>query len=292
MINKTVLITGSTGFLGSKVLVNLLKEGFHIIILKRTTSNIFRIKDFINNCKVYDIDLKSINEIFNENKIDIVIHLATNYGRNEESVIDIINSNHVFPMMILENAKKNHVSHFINLDTSLNSKVNFYSLTKSHFKDFLEKYSSNLNILNIELEYFYGPGDANWKFINMVFNKFANLEKEIKLTSGSQHRNFIYIDDVVNALNLVIKNLNEKTKGFKSIGIGADETISIKDLVNMCKQISNNKNTILNFGSIIRIENETKSLKCDNSYLKQLGWIAEVDLYKGLSNTWKSIKNN
>jgi CDP-paratose synthetase len=292
MIKKTILITGATGYLGSKVLSNLLAENFNLIILKRSTSNISRIQDVIQHCKFYDINIKSISSIFDENNIDIVLHLATNYGRNEDPIMEIINSNFIFPITILESVLKNNVRHFINIDSVLEPKTNIYSLSKSHFRNFLELYSTKIDIINIELEYFYGPDDANWKFINMIFNKFSNNEKEINLTSGEQHRNFIFIDDVVDAIIIILNNLNLNSNGFNSIGIGTDNSISIKDLVYNCKLISQNKNTILNFGRIKNREKEIRILKCDNSHIKKLGWNAKIDLDTGLNYVWRSLKKN
>ena len=292
MIKKTILITGATGYLGSKVLSNLLEENFNLIILKRSTSNISRIQDVIHHCKFYDINIKSISSIFDENNIDIVLHLATNYGRNEDPIMEIINSNFIFPITILESVLKHNVRHFINIDSVLDPKTNIYSLSKSHFRNFLELYSTKIDIINIELEYFYGPDDANWKFINMIFNKLANNEKEINLTSGEQHRNFIFIDDVVDAIIIILNNLNLNSNGFNSIGIGTDNSISIKVVVYNCKLISQNKNTILNFGRIKNREKEIRILKCDNSHVKKLGWNAKIDLDKGLSYVWRSLKKN
>ena len=48
-INKTILITGGTGFLGSSLLKKFLEGGYQIILLKRSFSNTFRINKYLND---------------------------------------------------------------------------------------------------------------------------------------------------------------------------------------------------------------------------------------------------
>jgi len=81
MGDKTILLTGPTGFLGSHLLQALLNEGYKVIILKRSFSDTWRINHLLDNLKSYDINKTPLEKPFEENKIDIIIHTATNYGR-------------------------------------------------------------------------------------------------------------------------------------------------------------------------------------------------------------------
>ena len=98
---KTILLTGAPGFLGSHLLKRLLKDNYNVIILKRSFSNTFRIADLLTDIKQYNIDLINLEDVFKENKIDTVIHCATNYGRNNESHLNILQSNLILPLTIL-----------------------------------------------------------------------------------------------------------------------------------------------------------------------------------------------
>ena len=71
------MLTGGTGFLGSHLLKQLSDKDYNVIVLKRSYSDIWRIKEFIDQIKFYDIDKTAIEDIFKENKIDYVVHLAT-----------------------------------------------------------------------------------------------------------------------------------------------------------------------------------------------------------------------
>jgi len=86
-MNKTILITGATGFLGSHITWTLFNEGFNIIILKRSFSDIWRIREIIDKIRYYDIDKVELEIPFKENEIDCIIHTATNYGRKGEKIL-------------------------------------------------------------------------------------------------------------------------------------------------------------------------------------------------------------
>ena len=71
-----VLLTGATGFLGSHLLKALVSKGYEVVVLKRSTSDIWRLKGFENTFKSYDIDRVPLQTAFEEQPIDTVIHTA------------------------------------------------------------------------------------------------------------------------------------------------------------------------------------------------------------------------
>jgi nucleoside-diphosphate-sugar epimerase len=123
----------------------------------------------------------------------------------------------------------------------------------------------------MRLEHVYGPNDSNQKFINNVLEKLKkNLEK-IDLTLCQQKRDFIYVDDVVNAFSTVTDNLDRFLSGFYQIGVGTGRSISIEEFLLKAKLIYKSKSH-LNFGAIPYCKNEIKKSKADNSFLTKLGW--------------------
>jgi len=142
---KTILITGATGFLGSHLVEKLLSDGFNIIVLKRSFSNVWRIKHLLDKLISYDIDKISLERIFEENKIDVIIHTATLYGRKKEKIYEIIESNFILPLKLLELAVINNTKSFINTDTSLPKHLNYYSLSKNQFKEWFWDRKSDKN---------------------------------------------------------------------------------------------------------------------------------------------------
>ena len=71
MHKSVILLTGATGFLGSHLLEVLIGKGHPVVVLKRSTSSLWRIKHLAGKYKSYNIDLVSVESIFNNNNIEI-----------------------------------------------------------------------------------------------------------------------------------------------------------------------------------------------------------------------------
>ncbi|WP_457622325.1 NAD-dependent epimerase/dehydratase family protein [Persephonella sp.] len=283
---KTILITGATGFLGSHLTEKLLNDGFKIIILKRSFSNTWRIKHILDRLTSYDIDKTPLDEIFKENQVDAIIHTATLYGRKKETISQIAEANFLFPLKILELTIKNNVRYFINTDTSLPKYLNYYSLSKSQFKEWLKFLSKDLTAVNIKLEHFYGEKDDLTKFITWLIDQFLKNTDEIKLTAGEQKRDFIYIEDVKEFYSILIKSLDKFDKGFYEYELGSGHAVKIKELVLKIKELTGNTKTYLNFGAIPYRENEIMLSQADISKIKKdFSWEPKYSLEEGLKKT-------
>ncbi|MBZ4036533.1 NAD-dependent epimerase/dehydratase [Flavobacterium sp. 17A] len=278
-MSNHILITGGTGYLGSHIIKELLSKNYEVSVLIREKSSTKRLDSCAGKLKF--IDITNLEAFFVNRKVDGIIHIATNYGRKGESVLDVVNSNLYFPIRLLEFAIQNKVDYFINTDTSLPKNINPYSLSKAHFRDWLSIIPSEMKIINVIPEYFYGPNDDETKFITGMLHKFFRNEESIDLSEGIQKRDFIYIDDVVSAYMCLIENLN-KIKHNTNIQLGSALTISLKNLVLLLKEMSCNRKTVLNFGKIPMRKDDVLESKADVSYLLQLGWKPKISLEDGI----------
>lgn len=279
-MTKHLLITGGTGYLGSSVARELLSLGYAVSVVVRPNSSFLRLESFKDELSFVNVD--DMESFFGKNKIDGIIHIATNYGRKGETLTDVLNSNLVFSIKLFELAIQNKVGFFINTDTSLPRNLNPYSLSKAQFRDWLKMIPNELKIINIIPEYFYGPNDDDTKFITGMLHKLKENIEFIDLSEGIQKRDFIYIDDVVSAYMCLIKNF-DKLDQYVDIPLGSARTISLRNLVEMIKKVSNNTHTKLNFGKIPIREGDVMESKADISYLLSLGWRPTLFVEEGIS---------
>lgn len=288
MERKIILLTGGTGYLGSKILKQLVDKGYTIILLKRSFSNAVRIKEYINKITLYDIDIVSLETIFRDNPIDIIVHCATNYGRNENDPRNVIETNLTFPLKLLELGKKYHVKSFMNTDTILDKRINYYSLSKKQFKDWLYLYKQDITCINVALQHFYGSGDDTTKFVTyLVRNLLKNVDK-IDLTKGEQKRDFIYIDDAVNAFVKIIELSGNFSRDFYEFEVGTSNPLPIKEFVELAKHLSGNKHTFLNFGALPYREHEAMNYPINTSEISRLGWKCNNTVEEGLKKMIES----
>jgi CDP-paratose synthetase len=286
---KTVLLTGATGFLGGHLLKELIKNDYKVVIITRKKSDKSAIAHLQNQYVEYIIESDlNTNIIFNENEIDGIIHLATNYGRNTP-FSEVLKSNVIFPLTLLETAIDFNCKYFINTDTFIakrDSKYNYlnsYSKSKIYFKEILESYADKIAVANMKLEHIFGEGDSNDKFVTSIIRQLINNVPNIDLTEGTQRRDFIYVKDVVSAYLKVIE-VHFKLNGYNDFEVGLGKSSSIKDLVIEAKKLSNSS-TYLNFGSLPMREGEFSESKADNISLMSLGWSPQFNVIDGLSQT-------
>ena len=283
MPKKNILITGGTGYLGSHF-INKFHHKYNFIILKRSFSDLSKLKIEDNMAIYYDLDKIVLKNIFEENKIDLVFHCATNYGRSDQSELNILDCNLTLPLSLLQLSTKYKINTFINTDTILDKGVSHYALSKNHFNEWFKIFTKKITCINARLEHFYGPNDDKTKFITKILNLLLTNVEQIELTKGEQIRYFLHIDDVIDAFDLIISKNDAIGKGYHNIDIGAIEGISIKECTSLLKDLTKNTKTLLNFGAINYRPNEVMNPNLDLNILIQLGWKSKISLTKGLKD--------
>lgn len=280
-------MTGATGFLGSRLLARMASQpgAYQVTALKRTVSNTWRIGHLLESVKTENIDLNDLARLFEGRKYDVIIHCATDYGRKKVSRSDIIESNLVLPLRLLELGMRNNVSAFLNTDTMLDKRVSDYTLSKRQFREWLESLASGIKGINMILEHFYGPGDDATKFVTAIVRSLVRGEPEIALTEGKQRRDFIFIDDVVDAFMRVLESMPSMPIGYSEYEVGSGHSVSIREMVEMARTLADNSGTQLKFGAIPYRLNEPMDVSVNTSRLGKLGWISKWSLSEGLQET-------
>lgn len=280
---KTLLVTGATGFLGSHLIRRFVADGHTVAILKRPASSLNRIADILDRLHVFDVGC--LNELFvTLGHVDVVIHAATNYGRHGESMSAIFEANTAFPLHLLEAVIRHGTGAFINTDTVLGPMLNAYALSKHQFKQWGQQFTRDgqFRFINLRLEHMYGAGDDPTKFTTHVIRAFLDNTPELKLTLGEQKRDFIHIDDTVDAYAVVIDRLLKFDHGFSEFEVGSGHAITIREFVETVRDLTS-ATTQLEFGALPYRTNEVMFSQADTTKLHKLGWTSRFDLAAGLT---------
>lgn len=283
-MKKRILLTGVTGFLGSHLAKELLVAGCDVIALKRRTSSLRRVESVASDIDFIDIDELDYDRLFRDcGKIDTIIHTATCYGRNGESVSEIFSANTEFPLRLLDAGNRAGVELFLNTDTCLDKYLNLYALSKNQLLQWGRFFSihDKIRFGNIRLEHFYGQDDDPIKFSTYVINGCLANVPELKLTKGEQKRDFIYIDDVVSAYMTLLRNMDSFNNSFVEFEVGSGKSVPIRTFVETVHRFTASK-THLAFGELPYREGEVMHSEADISALTELGWICRYDLEAGL----------
>ena len=291
MSKRLILLTGATGFLGSKILEALNNENYSIIVLKRSSSSLWRINHLIGNIQSYDLDKISLDSIFKKQKIDCVIHTACEYGRKDEQTAQVIKTNLMLGLQILDVCLKFNTSTFINTDTLLQKNLNDYALSKKQFSEWLKFKSNMIQVINLKIELMYGPKDDESKLIPSVLSGLNQNTPEIKLTNGEQKRDFIFVDDVVSACMKTLEKSKSLSK-FNEFEIGTGKSFKLKffldELKKMYELYYGKKKTKFVYGAIANRQEELMNIQINNKPLIDLGWLPKVDINFGIK---KILKN-
>jgi len=194
---SNILLTGSSGFIGSNIFATLSKKNKIYIILRsrKRKKNLLKKNIKIINFKKYD----ELNLKLKKIKIDTVIHCATHYVKEHgyNDIKKLAESNILFGNIILENIDLMNVKKFINFSTvwenndKTNGITNLYSYYKKAFTDIIKFYKkkfSSIKFYELMISDTFGKNDQRNKIINILRK---NYKKDIatEITSKNLYLN-------------------------------------------------------------------------------------------------------
>ncbi|MCX8197361.1 MAG: NAD-dependent epimerase/dehydratase family protein, partial [Candidatus Micrarchaeota archaeon] len=254
---KRILITGGSGFIGSGLVRRMLENKNEVHLFLRRDSNIWRLKDVINDCKVHIVDIMDRDEVFRalkEIEPEIIYHLAT-YGayHYQENTNLIIDTNLKGSINLLDGIKNIDCKIFVNVGSSSEYGVkdrpmketdmiepnSLYAITKAAFTHYCRYAYKYHGIPTTTLRIFsaYGYYEEPGRLIpTVIISCLKNTE--LKLSSPFFVRDFIFIEDVLDA----IEKAGEVSAAKGSIlNIGTGKQHTIKDVFEYARKITGSR---------------------------------------------------
>ena len=245
--NKTVLVTGAAGFIGSNLVKRLLRDvkGVRVIGMDNV-NDYYDVNIKLGRLKEIDAlggnwtfirgsiaERKAVEKVFAENRIAVVVNLAAQAGvrysiTNPDAYIQ---SNLIGFYNILEACRHHEVEHLVyassssvygsnkkvpySTDDKVDNPVSLYAATKKSNELMAHAYSKLYNIPSTGLRFFtvYGPaGRPDMAYFGFT-DKLVKGETIKIFNYGNCRRDFTYVDDIVEGIVRVMRHAPEKRTG-------------------------------------------------------------------------------
>ncbi len=300
MGNK-ILVTGGAGFIGSHLVDRLIQEGNQVVVVDNLSTG--KRRQVHRQAKFYKVDIQSkrLDRIIRNERPLILVHLAAqmNVRHSTEDPAFDAEVNILGTVNVLECAVRNGVRKvsFASSGGAVYGEQEIFPAAESHKTDPLspygisklagEKYlaffanNTGLRVVALRFANVYGPrqdseGEAG--VVAIFSKKMLTGEQPIINGTGKQTRDFIFVDDVVEA---ILVTLGEQIQGTFNVGTGQETSINecyaiIKGLTqSACKDLYGAAKKGEQFRSVLDV----------NRLKTTFGWDPQVTLEEGLERT-------
>jgi nucleoside-diphosphate-sugar epimerase len=306
---EKVFISGATGFIGSNLLRRSLNQGADVYINMRKSSNPWRIRDVLKDVSITPVDIidsLKIKESLRKIRPNIILHSAA-YGTSavQNDTRKIFKTNVGGTINLVQSCMDFSFDLFVNTGSSseygiknapmhesdILEPINDYGVSKAAGTLYCRSVAVNRNLPIATLRLFspFGPFEHESRLIPSLILA-ALQKKKLKISSRSFVRDFIFIDDVLDAYESLLMMKNPSGKIFN---IGSGEQRTIGEIADTIARLMGGEDEC-EIGLPQAWKNEPACWQADLSLAKsELKWKPKFTVEEGLSATinWFIINN-
>ncbi len=295
------LVTGASGFLGSHLVHELIKEGNEVCVVARKSSNLWRLTNDLHHLRIVYSALSELEVVADEVKAfrpECVFHLAWAGGNSRKFVNDVsqVFDNLPGSLDLVRLSAEAGCSRYLFLgsaveygtwkvpvrETDIPEPSSLYGMAKLAATNLTQSLCTQFGIrfCGIRLFWAYGPMDDRLRMIPSVISGLL-AGKRPSLTAGEQIWDFLYVEDAVRALVCLAES--DSASGIFNLGSGVPVTVR-----EMVMQIRDTIDPALDlgFGDISYPPGQPMHLQADISRLKAaVAWSPNVSIPEGIRRT-------
>jgi len=300
-------VTGGAGFIGSNLVKNLVERGNEIIVIDNlNTGKKKNVKKNFKKINFFEVDIRDFSTIEDIMKnVDGIFHEAALasvqdsfripdkfFDVNVKGTENIFKIGKKLGIKVVYASSSSVYGNPISIPIKENddkNPLNPYAKTKLENDKMAEKYAKNgLKVIGLRYFNVFGPGQSKEYagVIKLFLERIQQGLSPLINGDGLQVRDFVYVDDVVNANMLAMEsNINGK---FFNIGTGT--TISVLDLANMIIKFSGLKLKPIHR---LAVPGDVRATQADITKAKMmLKWKPTTSIQDWLKNAVLDVKNN
>lgn len=293
--HQRILITGGSGFIGRALVKTLISGGSRPLVLDRNAPEQENYGD-LGIARVDLLDRPAVGILIDNFRPDLVFHLAGVNVRDDPTGSRNDETNFHSTASMLEQLSAAGTRKVVMMGTAAEygdnptpfredmepRPISHYARSKAKATAFALGLSARTGLDVTVLRTFtaYGPGQPANMFLSQLV-RHALLNKRFNMSDGTQRRDFVYIDDVVNALMAASVSA---TTAARTINIGTGRAIKLREAAklvwNTCRADSAN----LAFGSKEKVGDDKCDTLADITLASELlGWRPTISFEKGIS---------
>lgn len=301
-LDRTVLITGASGFIGSNLVRAAIADGWAVIAPCRAGEMPWRLRDIVSSKLSVRLDwnLNCADHVFDliaEVHPDVVVNAAAQGSHSSERNIQaMFETNVVALAMLAEASRKGGARRLIQLGSVLGYQPStdrlsesdplnpetLYGLTKSlaaSIGDYFQR-CGDLAFNEFRLFNIYGPWDDDRKLVPYVITQ-ALAGEEIRLTSGQQMRDFVYVGD---AVRCILAAAADRLSDGVAYNVCTGTSIAVGDLAEKVISLSRSQ-SVLTKGALLERGDLRDITLGSHQLLKDAGFAPATDISQGLRMT-------
>ena len=297
-VAMNILVTGSTGFIGSHVLIQLVKEGHDVTVIVRARSKRTRIESIVSDVNFLEFDLNDADTStlnLDDRNFELCIHLAWYaepglYLHSTENVQSLSATLNLASRLAQSGCQKflgigssfeyDSGGGYLSESSALNPR-SLYAACKTAASIGLEKIAddTDMQVAWVRLFNQYGPFENERRLVPDVLLSLMRGEKT-RTTEGNQFRDFLHVEDVASAICAVAFS---ELSG--SVNVGSGQPIRVRDIVEKLGEVTGRED-LIDFGAIPYRESDPMFLCANNQLLvNNTQWEPQYDLDNGLRHT-------
>jgi UDP-glucose 4-epimerase len=312
---KTILITGGAGFIGSNLTARLLENNYKVICADNLTlGKKENINCFLSNEKFafYEKDVSSLDtllDIIDNNTIDMIFHLAANSDIQMSAKYPGIDYQNTFATTyaVLECMRQKNIKKLffastsavygekigINLreDSGSLTPISYYGGAKLASEAFISSYAymNDFDVTIFRFPNVIGPSLTHGVLFDFIHKLKQNNKTLEILGDGTQHKPYIYIDDLINAILLVIQCYEH---GVNIYNVGVEGTSSVTEIADMvCAKLGLKNVQYIYSGGNRGWKGDVPTFQYDLSKIHQHGWKAKYNSTESIQATLDILMN-